>query len=35
MVNLDCLYVTNWSLYEDVRILLRTVPVLFARKGAN
>jgi exopolysaccharide biosynthesis polyprenyl glycosylphosphotransferase len=35
MVKLDCLYVTNWSLYEDVRILLRTVPVLFARKGAN
>jgi exopolysaccharide biosynthesis polyprenyl glycosylphosphotransferase len=35
MVKLDCLYVTNWSLYEDVRILLRTVPVLFAHKGAN
>jgi exopolysaccharide biosynthesis polyprenyl glycosylphosphotransferase len=35
MVKLDCLYVTHWSLYEDVRILLRTIPVLFARKGAN
>ncbi len=35
MVKLDCLYVTNWSLYEDIRILLRTIPVLLARKGAN
>jgi exopolysaccharide biosynthesis polyprenyl glycosylphosphotransferase len=35
MVKLDCLYVTNWSLYEDIRILVRTIPVLFARKGAN
>jgi exopolysaccharide biosynthesis polyprenyl glycosylphosphotransferase len=35
MVKLDCLYVTNWSLYEDLRILVRTIPVLFARKGAN
>jgi lipopolysaccharide/colanic/teichoic acid biosynthesis glycosyltransferase len=35
MVKLDYLYVTNWSLYEDIRILRRTVPVLLARKGAN
>jgi lipopolysaccharide/colanic/teichoic acid biosynthesis glycosyltransferase len=29
MVRLDYLYVTNWSLSQDVRILLRTIPVVF------
>ena len=27
MVNLDYLYVTNWSLWQDVRLLVRTLPV--------
>jgi lipopolysaccharide/colanic/teichoic acid biosynthesis glycosyltransferase len=35
MVKLDYLYVTNWSLWEDIRLILRTVPVLLTRKGAN
>jgi len=35
MVKLDYLYVTNWSLWEDVRLLLRTLPVVLARRGAN
>jgi exopolysaccharide biosynthesis polyprenyl glycosylphosphotransferase len=29
MVKLDYLYVTNWSLAEDCRILLHTLPVVF------
>jgi lipopolysaccharide/colanic/teichoic acid biosynthesis glycosyltransferase len=33
MVRLDYLYVTGWSLWTDVRILLRTLPTLFARSG--
>jgi exopolysaccharide biosynthesis polyprenyl glycosylphosphotransferase len=35
MVVLDYLYVTNWSLWGDVRMLLRTVPVVLWRRGAN
>ena len=26
MVKLDYLYVTNWSLWLDMRLLLRTLP---------
>jgi lipopolysaccharide/colanic/teichoic acid biosynthesis glycosyltransferase len=35
MVKLDYLYVTNWSLWNDIRLLLRTFPAVFARRGAN
>ncbi|MBA3735456.1 MAG: sugar transferase [Actinobacteria bacterium] len=28
MIKLDCLYVTNWSLWRDCRLLLRTVPLM-------
>jgi exopolysaccharide biosynthesis polyprenyl glycosylphosphotransferase len=35
MVKLDYLYVTNWSLWMDVRLLLRTAPVVIRRRGAN
>ena len=35
MVNLDYLYVTNWSLWQDVRLLIRTLPAVTARRGAN
>jgi exopolysaccharide biosynthesis polyprenyl glycosylphosphotransferase len=35
MVKLDYLYVTNWSLWNDIRLLLRTFPVVFGRRGAN
>ncbi len=35
MVKLDYLYVTNWSLWGDVRLILRTLPVVLSRKGAN
>lgn len=35
MVKLDYLYVTNWSLWADVRLILRTLPVVLRRDGAN
>jgi len=33
MVGIDYLYVANWSLWTDVKILLRTVSHVFARGG--
>jgi exopolysaccharide biosynthesis polyprenyl glycosylphosphotransferase len=35
MVKLDYLYVSNWSLWGDVRLILRTLPVVLRREGAN
>lgn len=35
MVKLDYLYVTNWSLWGDVKLVLHTFPVVLARSGAN
>jgi exopolysaccharide biosynthesis polyprenyl glycosylphosphotransferase len=34
MVKLDYLYVTDWSLWSDVKLLLRTLPVVAARRGS-
>jgi exopolysaccharide biosynthesis polyprenyl glycosylphosphotransferase len=33
MVAIDYLYVANWSLWTDIKILLRTVPHVLARRG--
>jgi exopolysaccharide biosynthesis polyprenyl glycosylphosphotransferase len=33
MVNIDYLYVANWSLWSDVKILCRTIPYVLARRG--
>jgi exopolysaccharide biosynthesis polyprenyl glycosylphosphotransferase len=33
MVAIDYLYVANWSLWTDVKILLRTVPHVIGRRG--
>jgi len=33
MVKLDYLYVNNWSLWWDLKLLLRTAPVVFSRRG--
>jgi exopolysaccharide biosynthesis polyprenyl glycosylphosphotransferase len=33
MVALDYLYVANWSLWTDIKILLRTVPHVLGRRG--
>jgi exopolysaccharide biosynthesis polyprenyl glycosylphosphotransferase len=35
MVKLDYVYVTNWSLWEDLRLILRTVPAVFTQRGVN
>lgn len=34
MINLDIFYLENWSLGLDLKILLRTLPAIFAREGA-
>ena len=33
MVKLDYLYVTTWSIWADVRLLLRTIPVMLRGQG--
>jgi exopolysaccharide biosynthesis polyprenyl glycosylphosphotransferase len=33
MVKIDYLYVTTWSLFEDIKILARTVPYMLSRRG--
>ena len=33
MVKIDYLYVTNWSLWNDVKILVRTIPYIAGRQG--
>ena len=35
MVKLDYAYVTNWSLWMDLRLILRTLPAVLRRRGAN
>ena len=34
MVNLDYLYVTNWSLWGDIKLLIRTLPIVTRGRGA-
>jgi len=34
MVNLDIYYIENWSLWTDIKILLKTIPVVLLRRGA-
>jgi len=33
LIKLDYLYVAGWSLWRDVKILLRTLPHVVARRG--
>jgi exopolysaccharide biosynthesis polyprenyl glycosylphosphotransferase len=35
MVEIDYAYVVNWSLWHDLKLLARTVPVVLRRRGAN
>ncbi len=35
MLKLDYVYVTNWSVWEDVRLMLRTIFAVLSMKGAN
>ena len=34
MVTLDYLYVTNWSLWGDIKLLVRTLPAVMRKRGA-
>jgi exopolysaccharide biosynthesis polyprenyl glycosylphosphotransferase len=34
MCLLDIYYIENWSLWLDVRLILRTIPMIFIRRGA-
>jgi len=33
MVKLDYLYVANWSLWNDVKLIMRTIPFVLGRRG--
>lgn len=35
MIKLDYLYVTNWSLWNDVSLILRTLPAVLLKRGVN
>jgi exopolysaccharide biosynthesis polyprenyl glycosylphosphotransferase len=35
MVKLDYLYVSNWSLWGDIKLLLQTLPAVLAQRGVN
>jgi lipopolysaccharide/colanic/teichoic acid biosynthesis glycosyltransferase len=34
MIEIDYAYVTNWSLWLDLKLLIRTVPAVLCRRGA-
>jgi lipopolysaccharide/colanic/teichoic acid biosynthesis glycosyltransferase len=33
MIKLDYLYVAEWSLWNDVKLLIRTAPLVFQARG--
>jgi lipopolysaccharide/colanic/teichoic acid biosynthesis glycosyltransferase len=35
MLEADYAYVTGWSMWRDIRLLLETVPAVLRRRGAN
>lgn len=35
MVKLDYIYVANWSIWMDIRLLMRTLPVVLRQRGVN
>ena len=35
MLKLDLIYVTNWSLWGDCKLILRTVSAVLSRRGVN
>jgi exopolysaccharide biosynthesis polyprenyl glycosylphosphotransferase len=35
MVKLDYLYIANWSVWSDIRLILRTLPAVLSQRGAN
>jgi exopolysaccharide biosynthesis polyprenyl glycosylphosphotransferase len=35
MIMLDYLYVANWSVWTDIKLMLQTVPVVLTQRGVN
>jgi exopolysaccharide biosynthesis polyprenyl glycosylphosphotransferase len=35
MIMIDYLYVSNWSLWTDIKLIIQTIPVILKRSGAN
>lgn len=35
MLEVDYAYVSSWSMWHDLKLLLRTIPVVLRRRGAN
>ena len=35
MVDIDNDYAAGWSLWGDIRLILRTVPAVISRRGSN
>jgi exopolysaccharide biosynthesis polyprenyl glycosylphosphotransferase len=35
MVEIDYAYVTSWTFWGDVKLLVRTIPVVLSRRGSN
>jgi lipopolysaccharide/colanic/teichoic acid biosynthesis glycosyltransferase len=35
MIEIDYAYVTSWTFWGDIKLLVRTVPVVLARRGSN
>jgi exopolysaccharide biosynthesis polyprenyl glycosylphosphotransferase len=35
MVEIDYAYLTNWSLWGDVKLLVRTIPLVLSRRGST
>ena len=35
MVKLDYIYVANWSIWMDIRLLMRTLPAVLRQRGVN
>ena len=33
MVKMDYLYIANWSVWNDIKLLMPTVPYVLARRG--
>ena len=34
-MKLDLQYIDNWTLFLDIKLLLKTVPVVLLRRGAS
>jgi lipopolysaccharide/colanic/teichoic acid biosynthesis glycosyltransferase len=35
MLRIDCAYVASWSMWHDLKLLLRTLPIVLRRRGVN